>query len=328
MKTGKLISLLILAVILALLPFVVKSPYLMGIFIMAVVNAILGMTFSIIFSTGSITLGAAGFYVTGAYCSAVLTTVLGLSFWLALPLAAIVTGIIALIVGLIIVRSSVLAFLFLTVVYNLTIISLIGHTELLGGWAGITNIPRPESIPIPFHAPIQFLGKIPYYYLVLFLLLLTIVVFYALYSSRIGRGWRAIKLNPQLAASLGINVFRYRLLAFVVACIFAGLAGSFYASYSTALVPEGFGVFESVFIQIYAILGGLNSYIAGPIVGAFILTWMPELLRISKEIEPIIDGFILVILVVFLPGGILSLPERASRLWTPVVKIARRIRSW
>ena len=329
MRLKKRIGFFSFLLIAFLLPFIVTSPYHINIFIMVAINTILSMTFVLVFRTGLLTLGIAGFYVIGAYCSAVLTKMLGISFWLALPIGAIVTGIITLMLGLIIIRSwakgSELVFLFFTIIFNLVIVKLIGYTEVLGGLSGMIGIPRPEPIFIPFYGPIEFSGKVPYYYLICFLLILTMIVFYAFYTSQMGRAWRAIKLSPQLAASLGINIFRYRLLAFVISGAFAGLVGSFYASYSTALVPENFGILESIFFQIYAILGGLNFYISGPIIGALILTWIPELLRISKELEPIISGFILVTLVVFLPGGILSLPERISRLQTLFVKITRNI---
>ena len=141
------------------------------------------------------------------------------------------------------------------------------------------------------------------------------VAVYGLYSSRIGKAWRAIKLNPHLAETLGIDLFRYRLLAFVIASGIAGIAGSFYAHYFRSLEPGMFSVFKSIYIQIYSILGGLNFYILGPILGSLIMTLLPEFLRVSKEIEPILTGAVLIGLVIFLPGGILSLPERLKSLW-------------
>ena len=92
----------------------------------------------------------------------------------------------------------------------------------------------------------------------------------------------------------------------------AGLAGSFYAHYFQTLEPNMFNVFKSIYVQIYSILGGLNFYILGPVIGAAIITFVPELLRVGKEIEPIMTGTVLIFLVIFLPGGILSLPERVG----------------
>ncbi len=305
-RYGKEVGLLIVpGIIILTLPLIIKSPYQMHLIIMLCINIALGLSFALLFSTGLITIGAAAFWAIGAYGSALLVMNLGLSFWLALPLASIMTGIIAAVLGSIIVRAPGVAFVVQTMVINMIVGQALGQMEFLGGWGGILGIPRPNPI-----GPIKFASKTPYYYLVLFLLLLTAVVFYALYSSRIGRAWRSIRLNPRLAQTLGINLFRYRLLAFIIASMSAGLVGSFYAHYFGTIEPGTFSVFKSIYIQIYGILGGLSFYLMGPVIGAFIMTLLPEFLRVGKEIEPILTGCILILLVIFLPGGILSLPGR------------------
>ena len=296
---------IVLGIIILTLPLIIKSPYQMHLIIMLCINIVLGLSFAMLFSTGLITIGAAAFWAIGAYGSALLVMNLGLSFWLALPLASIITGIIALVLGSIIVRAPGVAFVVQTMVINMIVGQALGQIEFLGGWGGILGIPRPNPI-----GSIKFVSKTHYYYLILFLLLLTVAVSYALYSSRTGRAWRSIRLNPRLAQTLGINLFRYRLLAFIIASMSAGLVGSFYAHYFGTIEPGTFSVFKSIYIQIYSILGGLNFYLIGPIIGALIMTLVPEFLRVGKEIEPILTGGILIMLVIFLPGGILSLPER------------------
>jgi branched-chain amino acid transport system permease protein len=306
---GMLIGLSILGLVIVLLPLIVRGYYWMHVIIMTGMNAILGMTFALLFSTGLITIGAAAFWAIGAYASALLVMNLGLSFWSALPAAGVVAGIAALCVGAIIVRTPGIAFLVLTLVFCAIMQSVFGYIEVFGGWGGITSIPRPNAISIPFCGQIQFISKTPYYYLMLFVLLLTMIVFYALYTSRIGRAWRAIRLNPRLAETLGINLYAYRLMAFVIACTFAGLAGSFYAHYFLTIQPSTFSVIRSVYIQIYGILGGLEYYILGPIVGSLAMTFVPELLRITPAVEPYFTGGLLILLVLFLPKGIMSLAE-------------------
>jgi branched-chain amino acid transport system permease protein len=305
MRKKELIALAISGIILLFLPLIIQSPYQMHLIIMFCINIILAMSFAMLFSAGLITIGAAAFWAIGAYASALFVMNLDLSFWLALPLASAATGMIALALGSIIVRTPGVAFVVQTMVINMIVVQALGQIEFLGGWGGILGIPRPNPI-----GPIKFVSKTHYYYLILFLLFLTIVVFYALYSSRVGRAWRSIRLNPRLAQTLGINLFRYRLLAFVIASISAGCAGSFYAHYFGTIEPGTFSVFKSIYIQIYSILGGLNFYILGPVVGAFIMTLVPEFLRVGKEIEPILTGGMLILLVIFLPGGLLSIPER------------------
>jgi len=309
-------------VVLILIPFVIESPYTIHLFIMAFVAVILGMTFTMLFSSGQISLGGAAPFAIGAYASALLTLNFKISFWLALPAATIITGILALGIGWVLCRHAGAAFVVLTMVFGLVIVQTVGQVEEFGGWGGLTSIPRPDTI-----ANIEFLGKTPYYYLILFVLLIVILIYNAFYTSRFGRILRAIKLSPHLAQSLGINLFRYRLMAFVVAAIPAGIVGSFYAHYARAIVPDTFGGWASIRIQLYPVLGGLDYYILGPAVGAIIMTFVPEYLRITKEVEPIITGLLLLLIIVFFPGGVLGVIFRSGRAMSLSGGI-NKTRSW
>ena len=306
-RNAKKIALVLgcVCLVLAFLPLLTDSRYFMHLIIMACMNIMLGLSFSMLFSAGLITMGAAGFWGIGAYTSALLVLKVGLSFWIALPLAALMSALVAFVVGMVIVRTAGVAFIIQTMVVNMILVQVFGHFEFFGGWAGLLDIPSPSPI-----GPISFAGKTANYYLILVLLLVNILAFYALYISRIGRALSAIRLNARLAETLSVNLFRYRLATFMISAAGAGLAGSFYAHYFQSLEPNMFNVFKSIYVQIYSILGGLNSYILGPVIGAAIITFVPELLRVGKEIEPIMTGIVLVLLVIFLPGGILSLPER------------------
>lgn len=285
------------------LPFILSNPYYLHLLIMVYVNAMLGMGFALIYSVGLITLGAAAFWGIGAYASTLMVMKLGLSFWLAMPAATFMTGIVASCFGLIIVRYAGVGFVVFTLLICFVIERIFVYIKLFGGWGGIIGIPPPNPIPLPFH-PIDFSSKVPYYYLSFFLLLLTMISFYGLYSSRIGRAWRAIRLDSRLAEAVGIYLCGYRLAAFVLSSAFAGLAGSFYAHYSLTISPETFGSLKSIYIQIYAILGGLESYLLGPLAGSIVFTLLPEFLQISPKIEPYITGLTLILIVIFLPGGL------------------------
>lgn len=297
------------AVILIVFPLLVAGkPFTINICILAGISIILGMTFSMLFSAGLISLGCAAFYAIGAYASALLTMKLGLNFWLALPLAIIITGAVALAIGSMLVRNPGFSFVVLTLLFALVVAEVVGQLGFFGGWGGIIDIPRPDPI-----GPIEFSSNISYYYLLLFLLALVVTVFYALYTSRVGRAWRAIKLSASLAQTLGINAYRYRLLAFVVASSAAGLAGSFYAHYYQTVIPSTFSGWVSIYIQLYAVLGGLEFYILGPAVGAVIMTFAPEFLRVIKEFEPLIMGALLLAIILFFPGGILGTLQKLPR---------------
>ena len=291
----------------SLLPLVITSAYQMHLVIMTCINIMLALSFSLLYSIGLITMAGATFWAIGAYCSALVVLKGGFSFWVALPASGLAAALAGVALGSVLVRVPGVAFLIKTLVLAMIVPEVFGYFDFFGGWAGLLGIPGPDPI-----GPLIFVRKVPYYYLGLGLLFINILVFHALYTSRVGRAWSAVRLNPNLAETLGINLYGHRILAFVISSASAGVAGSFYAHYFQTLEPGMFSVFKAILIQIYSILGGLGFYILGPVVGAAIMTFVPELLRISKEIEPILTGLVLILLVIFLPGGILSLPERLS----------------
>jgi ABC-type branched-subunit amino acid transport system ATPase component/ABC-type branched-subunit amino acid transport system permease subunit len=303
----KFIGLITLIIILILLPLVVTSPYYLHLLIMVGMNTILAMTFVLMLRTELVSLAIAAFWGLGAYTSMLLVMRAGLSFWLAMPVSAIIVGIIALILGFLLVRNAGLAFLMLTSVMGMLVVIVFGNIRWLGGYQGIDSILPPNPITIPFLGTIKFVSKVPYYYLILVLFFITTLAFRTMYASWTGRAWTAIGLKHHLAEAVGINVFRYRLLAFVIAAVVAGYTGSFYAHYIGAVIPEAFNIFKTIYIHIYAILGGLQFPALGPAIGSIIMTWVPESLRITQEIEPIITGLLIILLILFLPNGLMSL---------------------
>jgi branched-chain amino acid transport system permease protein len=318
----KFIGLFILLVIIIALPFWVESPYYIHLLIMVGMNSVLAMTFILMLRTGLLSLAIAAFWGVGAYALPLLVMKLDLSVWLALPASAAITGIVALLLGIVLLRNAGFAFVMLTALLGMVTVLVFGTFDVFGGYVGIVNIPPPESILLPFLSPIEFTSKTPYYYLMLFLFILVVVVFSAFYTTWSGRAWRAIDLSPHLAETLGINLFKYRLLAFVVASASAGLMGGFYTCYFGAVVPGTFDMFKTFYIHIYAILGGIGFAFLGPVAGALIMTIVPEILRITKEVEPIYTGLLLILLIMFLPNGLLSLlkhppppPENMSKIF-------------
>jgi branched-chain amino acid transport system permease protein len=301
-RAGKAAIIIVVLIILVSLPLIFKNSYWHHLFIMGFINSLLGMTFSVIFCcAGMVSLGTGAFFGIGAYASTMLVMVGGWSFWLALPAAFLITGIIASVFGLISIRNPGVPFVLLTMIFAEIITQITGQIQFFGGWGGFIMIPRPNPI-----GPIEFSTKVAYYYLILCLFLLVVMFFKAVYTSRIGRVWKAVSLSPRLAETLGINVYRYRVLAFVIASSAAGLVGSFYAHYAQTIAPQTFGGFFSILVQLYPILGGIDFYILGPILGAGIMTFIPEYLRITKEIEPIITGLLLLAIIIFFPRGIIG----------------------
>lgn len=304
MRMPKKVLMATSGLILIVLPFIVRSDYFIHLVICVFMYSMLGLGFSIMWKNRLITVGQAGFWAVGAYTSALLVMKAGVPFWFALPAAGIASALVGLLVLSIALKAGPLQFFGMTLVVSFIIMEVLGAVEFFGGWEGIFDIPRPTI------GSFIFLSKTSYYYLALFLLSANVLTFYALYRSRIGRAWTAIGLSVSLAEMQGIDVYRYRLAAAVIGCFFAGISGSFYAHYQTLLIPNTFSFHCSIFAQMYALIGGLSYYIAGPILGAAVMVFLPEFLRPVAEFQPIIYAVLLIAIVIFLPGGILSIPER------------------
>ena len=301
-------AVIVCAVALAL-PSLLGDSYYLHLLILAGMNAVLAMTFVMLLRTGLVSLAIAAFMGIGATTTAALTVKLGWSFWAALPASVVATALIALIVGYPLLKNAGFTFVLLTAVLGMLIPQIFGSVDYLGGFSGLQGVPAPDPISIG-SLTVTFGSKSSYYYLLLALFAIVTFVFWRLYKARTGRAWMTIGLNPPLAESTGVDVFRYRLLAFVIASAAAGLMGCFYASYIGSVVPTQFTVFKTIYIHIYAIMGGIPFALLGPFVGAAFLTWVPEFLRGVPYLEPIIMGVLFILLILFLPDGLLSLVRR------------------
>jgi branched-chain amino acid transport system permease protein len=311
----RLIGFAVLAVLVALVPLWVQSPYYIDLVINVMIYAALAMTFVMLLRTGLISLCIAAFWGIGAYASAMLSLHAHLSFWACLPLATLITAACALVVGYVIIRNAGFTFIIMTTVIAMLFVTVVGNVKSLGAYNGVSNIPAPDTINLGALGSIVFDSKVDYYYLGLILLVIIVLVVNALYSSWAGRAWNAIGLNPRLAQSMGVNVFRYRLASFVVGCAIAGLVGSFYAHYQTFIIPTAFNLFpKTIQIQVFAVLGGVGFATLGPIVGAALFVFFTELFSGYEEYSIIIVGALVVLMVVFLPRGLLSLGEFSARI--------------
>lgn len=305
----RLFIFIIAFLLVSLVPLFVQSPYYLDLFIIMIVNSVLGMCFIMLLRTGLINLGLAAFWGIGAYASTILATKAGLSFWLSMPLAVVISIIFALIIGTFLIGkgSTGFAFVMLSSVIGMVFVVIVGNIPFLGGYIGITKIPRPDPIAIPFLPVMTFESKASFYYLALFILAIILLIISAFYSAWTGRAWAAIGLNSKLAQSIGIDLFKYKLMAFVLASAIAGLIGSFFAHYEGFVIPTTYDMFTNIYIQIYAILGGVGFAVLGPMLGAAIMTFFPEVFRAFREYSPIFTGLLLIILIMFLPTGFLSL---------------------
>jgi branched-chain amino acid transport system permease protein len=301
-------------VVLGCIPFVVTSPYYLDLYIISMVNAGLAIGFVMTLRAGLMNLGLAAFWGIGAYSTAVLTSYYGMSFWLCLPLSVLITAVFAVVIGYFLISGGGggFGFVMLSSVVGMLFAVTVGNIRYLGGYNGIADIPKPDPIDLGFFQ-VSFATKVPYFYVAFVLLIAVILVSKAFYSSWAGRAWKAVSLNPRLAESLGINIFKYKLLSFVLASILVGLMGCFYAQYERYVVPNTFSMWVNVYIQIYAILGGLGHAILGPIVGSGAYTVLTHYTRSMQELTPIFLGVLLILLIMFLPQGILGLDKLCER---------------
>lgn len=305
---------LVLVLVLFLVPLLTTRPYYLHILIMAGIGVTLALGMYVIMNTGQLSLGHAAFMGIGGYTSVLLVTRAGLSFWLTLPLAGIGAAIVAIAFGYIVLRMKGIYFSIVTFAFA-EICRLIWERwkGLFGGVTGLSNIPRPDPITVPGLLEIQFDSRVPYYYLILIIASVAAVIVHGLQRSRTGMAFSAIQSADHLAASLGINILWYKVLAFAIGAFFAGLAGSFYAHYFIYISPEFFTVWQSIHALAYAVIGGLANPI-GPVIGGFVLTIVPEFMRHWTGFEPLFFGAILILVMLLLPDGIISLPRRMSSL--------------
>jgi branched-chain amino acid transport system permease protein len=309
------------------IPRLFPSPYYLDLFVILIINAVLAMAFVLMLRAGLINLGLAAFWGLGGYVSALLAMKLGLSVWLSMPLSALITALLALICGYILIGSgsSGFTFVILSSVIGMLFTVVVGSIGSIGGYSGLSEIPRPGAIRFPGLGTLTFDSRAHLFYLALFLLVIIVFILRAFYSAWTGRAWTAIALNPRLAESVGVNVFRFRLLSFVVGSAIVGLIGAFYAHYTSNLSPYTFGIWQNINLQIFAILGGLGYPIAGPLLGSAVMTFLTESMRSVKTMAPVAQGVILVLLILFLPSGLLGLlqwrtaaKERALHLYRVV----------
>ncbi|MBI5605199.1 MAG: branched-chain amino acid ABC transporter permease [Deltaproteobacteria bacterium] len=301
------VTILVLAGI--FLPLLIKDQYILHIIISIFIWSILTLGIRMVLLAGHLNCAQASFMGLGAYGSGVLALKLGWSFWLCLPAAGIIAAILALGIGYPTLRIKGAYF----VIVTLGLTEVIKHiwmmwTGLFGGPQGLLGIPMPDPIRV-FNWVILFNSKVPFYYLALILFLLTVLVMHRFDLSRVGLILKAIPQSDLLAECVGVNIMKYKLTAFVVGAFFAGLAGSFWAHYFTYCSPWDFTLGASFTMLLYAIMGGIGS-VAGPIIGTALMLILDEVLRPFKEYMPIILGGILVLVLLFAPGGILSIPEK------------------
>jgi len=309
---NKKLPLLIGAVILLallLVPPLLKSygVYLFSKWLVFVI-ATMGLNLTIGYA-GQKSLGHAAFFGIGAYTVAILLKA-GISFWVGLPLAMLGCFVIGLGLGFPALRVQTIYLAFATLGFNTALWLVMRNEEwLTGGTFGINNIPRPELLGLGLGS------NLAYYYFVLGVTVVMGLVLWKLLHSPWGKAFTALRDNPIRAESLGINIQAYTLLSFAIGAVYAGVAGALYASLVEFIDPASFTVGESIMMYLMVVVGGAG-YFFGPLLGAAVGVLLPEWMRGLQDWYLLSFGIAVVLLMLWLPDGLLSIPDklRAKRL--------------
>jgi branched-chain amino acid transport system permease protein len=296
-------AIIVLSVFALVFPFIF-SMYQTNIMITGLIYVMLGLGLNIVVGlAGLLDLGYVAFYAVGAYSYALLNYHFGLSFWMVLPIGAGLGAFFGIILGFPVLRLRGDYLAIVTLGFG-EIIRLIleNWNEFSFGPSGIANIPRPSLFGIQLSLQN---ATIYLYYLMILLVLFTIFVVERLQNSRIGRAWIALREDEVACEAMGIDRRKTKLTAFALGATWAGMAGVIFAAKTTFINPASFTIWESIIILCIVVLGGMGS-ILGVILGAFVLILLPEYLRVFSEYRMLIFGGMLVLMMVFRPGGIVS----------------------
>jgi len=288
-------------------PFIF-SLYQTNIMITALIYVITGLGLNIVVGlAGLLDLGYVAFYAVGAYSYALLNYHFGLGFWAALPIGAGLGLIFGVLLGFPVLRLKGDYLAIVTLGFG-EIIRLIleNWNEFSFGPSGIANIPRPGFFGIEMSLQ---QATIYLYFVMIILALGTIFVVRRLQDSRIGRAWIALREDEVACQAMGIDKTRTKLSAFAMGATWAGMAGVVFAAKTTFINPASFTLWESITILCVVVLGGMGSVI-GVIFGALTLILLPEYLRVFSEYRLLVFGAVLVVMMVFRPGGIVSQVRR------------------
>jgi ABC-type branched-subunit amino acid transport system permease subunit len=305
------------AVIVLLFPFVLgKSTYALHLLIISQLYAVLALALNFQLGSANIPNFATGAsYGIGAYASALLALHWEVSFWLALPAAAVVATVFGFVLGVPSMRTRDSYLALVTIAFGVVVHQLLNNLEFTGGPNGLVGIPAPELFGHSFTSPLVVFGydlpsQANFYYLSALLVGVAILFARRIHDSRVGLAWNALRADELAARCQGINATWYKVLAFAVDAFLAGFAGTIYAFYVGFISPDNFTFLVSVTIMTMVIAGGMDNTL-GVIVGAFLLTLLPEKLRAFSDYRILFFGITVIAFLMIRPQGLF--PQRLRR---------------
>ena len=283
-------------------PFIAKNDYHLTVMSTAYIFALATVGLNLITGyTGQFNLAHSGFMAVGAYTVGILTVDHQWPFWAAFGLSGVTAAALGFFVGIVSLRLKGHYFSIFTLCVGYIMFLLIEKWEgLTHGPVGIIGIPAPGSI-----AGIAFDTPRTLYYLVFAFLVLGVWLMHRIVRSLLGRTFMAIRNSDELAESLGINLMRNKLLAFMLSVFYAGMAGGLYAGFVRFLGPGIAGVENTFDMTMYMLVGGIGTML-GPLLGARTVPWLTQYLQFLQEYRFVVFGPLLVLLVIFLPHGVVG----------------------
>jgi branched-chain amino acid transport system permease protein len=282
-------------------PFLLKGSYLLNVLVFVGINTMLAVALNLLLGyAGQISLGHAAFFGMGAYISGIITARFPVDPFLVMILAALCSGALAFVIGFPILKLKGHYLAMATLGFGIIMYIIFNETiELTGGPSGLSGIPNLHIGSLIFD------NDLNNYYLVLTFTLAVMLLSINLSQSRIGRALRAIHDSEVAARVMGVNARILKVQIFTVSAVISAVAGSLYAHIMTFIAPASFGFNFSVELLTMVVVGGLGS-IYGSFLGAAILTMLPELLRVFQNFDIVIYGLMLILMTMFMPGGLIS----------------------
>ena len=289
---------------LLVLPLALRDqPYWLSVATNANVLSVGALGLWLMFSIGRIDIAQGAFAAIGGYATAILSTRYAVSFWFCLPLSTLVAAAVAALIGLPILRLRGVYFSMITLsLTEVTRLLMLNGGALTNGVNGFSNIPQAALLD----------GPMPFFLLSAVLALLGALLIWRISTSRIGSVFRSMRQNEDLSSSLGIDITRYRIIAFAIASGMGGIAGSFFAESQQNIFPGTYTISDSISFMLYCFLGGLD-FVLGPIVGTYLLTFAFELLDALQRYQALLYGVLMITVMLFLPNGLLSIFVRRWR---------------
>jgi len=296
----------LVALVVILVPLFVHSDVVFTIVIFSFLLGMLAVSYNLIFGyTGQLSMFHAAAFGIGAYATDLSMQYWHLPYWVGLAFGALLVAVVSVAVGFVCFRFKLRDFYFAVVTLALSEmvrLVVLNWNDVTNGSLGI-NLTEKPTLWIPGAGVVRVDGPVAWYYLSAAALALTVLLSWRIVNSWMGRAFSAIRLNDELGDTLGINVFRYKLIVFVVASTIAAVTGGLYAFYLGFIEPSFLSIDQSLAIISMVLLGGRGA-VAAPIIGAFVLTALPIVTHFNAEVHLMVDGLILILVILLMPQGI------------------------